>query len=658
MRGVEYMGKKLSFFRSRRTLIALFFILALIYIFTEQSASSQAPAELAAKINSDVNLEYVQKKAREVVKTGFNAGDGYEEVWIRDYNTFIELAMDVFDSRMIEEKLLPFFKLQGEDGSIPDGFIPRSKAKGGSYEYIFSDLAPEYAGHKNTVETDQETSLVQAVYKYVTKSGNTAFLDMKTGDKSVARRLELSMEFLMTHRRNSEYGLLWGATTVDWGDVQHCHPWGVFLTPDTKRSLDIYDNAMFIIALDNIMELLPNTCAKWSAIREDTAKNVMRHLWDNKRQKFIPHVYPEGSPFSPAFDESNIYYHGGTAVAIEAGLLSREQIKASLQKMIQNMHDAGAASIGITVYPPYPDGSFENPCMKPYQYQNGGDWTWFGGRMIQQLIRFGFIEEAYEQAAPMIRRVADNRGFYEWYSVKNEPMGAGTFKGSAGVLYKAAQMFDAWAAAGSAKGDALVLKSLLSAGRTPKYRLGDRVTSSLDERSLVLWLTNFSASHAGSLRTQGKIDGYTGQPHCTYVPDRTVEFDSKGTNAIYTTHGWSGQEETHRWTEGPKAGLSFVISDDMSGKDMLLRLKAHAYLGGGRTYQTVGVFANGQQVTAWKMKDLNWYEAVIPIKLLKDGVLNLEFTISDPTSPSDVGESRDTRKLGIAVRKLVIEAQK
>lgn len=34
-------------------------------------------------------------KALEIVKTGFNAGDGYGEVWIRDYNTFIELSAGV-----------------------------------------------------------------------------------------------------------------------------------------------------------------------------------------------------------------------------------------------------------------------------------------------------------------------------------------------------------------------------------------------------------------------------------------------------------------------------------------------------------------------------------------------------------------------------------
>ena len=80
--------------------------------------------------------------------------------------------------------------------------------------------------------------------------------------------------------------------------------------------------------------------------------------------------------------------------------------------------------------------------MYPYGYQNGGDWTWFGVRMIQQLAINGFAQEAYEQLQPMVKRVMDNDGFYEWYTVDNKPNGSGTFRGSAGVLYKAITLLE------------------------------------------------------------------------------------------------------------------------------------------------------------------------------------------------------------------------
>ncbi len=398
--------------------------------------------ELAKKIRNNEYFAFVKDKALEVVETGFNAGDGYGEVWIRDYNTFIELSSEVYEPQVLKENLLVFFRMQGDDGNIIDGFIPKEKAGEVGYDYRYSELEPRYAGHKNTVETDQESSLVQAVYKYIKATNDRSILHVKVGERTVAERLEWSMEFLMNHRHNEQYGLLWGATTADWGDVQPEHEWGVYLTEDSHYAIDIYDNAMFLIALDNMMELLPEKKEKWQPIRQQIAENCREHLWDEENQKFIPHVYLEDSPFPDDFNENKIYYHGGTAMTIKAGLLYKEEIKTSLQKMVENVKASGAASIGLTLYPPYPKGFFENESMVPYRYQNGGDWTWFGGRMIQALIKYGFLQEAYEQIQPMVKRVKENDGFYEWYTVDNEPRGSGTFRGSAGVLYKAIKMFE------------------------------------------------------------------------------------------------------------------------------------------------------------------------------------------------------------------------
>ena len=403
--------------------------------------------ELAKKIENDTNFKKVKEMALEVVKTGFNAGDGYGEVWIRDYNTFIELSAEVYPKEVLKENLLVFFRLQGDDGNIVDGFIPKSKAveSVGGYKYIYSDLEPDYCGHKNTVETDQEISLVQAVYKYVNKTGDREFLKQKVGGRSVGERMEDAMTFLLKHRWSDKYGLIWGATTADWGDVQHCHPWGVFLTEDTKYSIDIYDNAMFIIALNDLLKMMPESKKVWEPVKNNITHNTMKYLWDKENNKFIPHIYLDGSPFPADFDENRIFYFGGTAVAIEAGLLNKKQIKISLQKMLADVKAAGAASIGLTLYPPYPEGYFENKGMAPYSYQNGGDWTWFGARMIQQLVLHGFVGDAYVNIQPMTDRVVKNNGFYEWYTVDNKPKGSGTFRGSAGVLYKAIELLDDWA---------------------------------------------------------------------------------------------------------------------------------------------------------------------------------------------------------------------
>jgi len=411
------------------------------------STSRSTNANLAKTILADTNLQKVLEKGKGILRTGLNAGSGYGEVWIRDLNTFIELALDVTDQQVIRDALLTFFHFQGTDGNIIDGYIPTKQAKV-AYKYIVSDTRPQFKGHKNTVETDQETSLVQAVTKYVQKTGDRSILDEKINGKPVSERLAWAMSFLLQHRFNKEHGLIWGATTADWGDVQPEHSWGVELDENSHMTLDIYDNAMFIIAINSYLELLPKDAGEaktWRTVRTRLHNNVRTHLWDSARHKFRPHIYLKESPFSADFDEERIYYHGGTAMAIEAGLLSKDEILLTLNDMINNKQFSGAGSIGLTLYPPYPAGFFQNKGMGPFSYQNGGDWTWFGGRMIQQLIANGFIEQAYAELQPMVKRVIDNKGFFEWYTVTNEPKGSGTFRGSAGVLGKAIEMLQAWA---------------------------------------------------------------------------------------------------------------------------------------------------------------------------------------------------------------------
>ncbi len=122
-----------------------------------------------------------------------------------------------------------FFHFQGEGGDIIDGYMDIRKANLNDpegYRYRLSETCPQYAAHKNTVETDHETSLVQAVYQYVKKSQSTAYLQTVINGKTVEQRMDEALQYLMNEKFNKQYGLTTGATTADWGDVQSEHPWG------------------------------------------------------------------------------------------------------------------------------------------------------------------------------------------------------------------------------------------------------------------------------------------------------------------------------------------------------------------------------------------------------------------------------------------------
>jgi len=403
---------------------------------------------LAAQILADDHLTQVLAMARNLLKGGVNAGSGYKQTWIRDLNTFITIALEVNPPQLFRDTLLTFFKFQGPAGDIVDGYNVLDPAKVKT-AYRTTPLAPGSMAFKNTVEVDQESSLVQAVFKYVTATQDATILEETIAAITARDRLKQAMQYLLTERFDPQHGLIWSATRADWGDVQPETPRGVLFDASSHRSLSIYDNAMLILAINDYLELPGGEArdlAHWKTVRDSLKHNTRKHLWDAKNQKFIPHVYLDASPFPVDFDERAIFYHGGTAVAIEAGLLTRSEALHSLNHMDADVQAAHAATIGLTLYPAYPDGFFKNPQLtKPYTYQNGGDWTWFGGRMIQQLVRLGFIREAYRDLQPMVERVLRVGDFHEWWTPDNQPRGSSGFRGSAGVLGQAIQMLQAWA---------------------------------------------------------------------------------------------------------------------------------------------------------------------------------------------------------------------
>lgn len=402
------------------------------------TASCAQTAALKRTIAEDKLMAQVDSMAKALAATGFNAGSVYKEIWIRDFNTFIELSLEVMPRAEVREVLDTFIDFQAEDGNIPDAFVEVATADNLGYKYRFCKARPGMAAHKNTVETDQESSFVQAVAQYVAITGDYDYLKEVRAGKTVLEHLEDAMSYLRHEKWNDTYGLITGATTADWGDVQPEHGWGVEIDENTHYTIDIYDNAMFALALDELcmLEGGSDSAHRWLKLRDTLRQNIRTHLWDSRHQKFRPHIYLNGSPFPADFNEDEIYYHGGTAVAALAGILTKKEVAQANRRMLANMKSAGAQSIGLTLFPAYPDGFFANPMMGAYQYQNGGDWTWFGARWIEVLVRYGMIREAYDELKPMLQRTVDG-GFYEWYHLDGTPVGSGTYRGTAGVLYRA-----------------------------------------------------------------------------------------------------------------------------------------------------------------------------------------------------------------------------
>lgn len=404
--------------------------------------------KLARIILNDKSLGAVYDSAAVLLGKGFNAGDGYPQVWIRDFNTFIAISCKVYSRDSIRKNLLTFLKLQQPNGEIVDGYVFKGHVTWNDPNIYTATADTTHVGFKNTVETDQETSLIQAFSKYIALTGDRSILDELIDGKTARQRLEFSINYLLKNRYSKKYQLLTGATTQDWGDVQIEGGAVVDIDSNTHWAIDIYDNAMFVIALKDMAGFYGNTAygKNWVTLQHLTEKRIRQYLWDPAKNKYTPHLFTGSSPFPASFHENNICFHGGTAVAIEAGLLSKPEIKMVNQMMVNDVKLSGAPTIGLTLYPVYPEGIYKNStASKPYTYQNGGDWAWFGARMIRQLIKNGYVSEAYAELQPMITRTLRDQHFYEWYSRDNKPNGSSDFKGSAGELGSAIEELKAWA---------------------------------------------------------------------------------------------------------------------------------------------------------------------------------------------------------------------
>jgi hypothetical protein len=120
--------------------------------------------------------------------------------------------------------------------------------------------------------------------------------------------------------------------------------------------------------------------------------------------------------------------------------------------------------------------------------------------------------------------------------------------------------------------------------------------------------------------------------------------------------GWSLQEPNHRWTEGDCARLQFHLME-LGTKNIILRVECLGYLANGKLdHQSVEVLVNDHKVATWTVRQRAWYEAIVPNELVKNGDVNVNFLVSNPTSPFDANLSLDKRELGLGVLSLEIIA--
>jgi hypothetical protein len=74
---------------------------------------------------------------------------------------------------------------------------------------------------------------------------------------------------------------------------------------------------------------------------------------------------------------------------------------------------------------------------EPFEYQNGGQWDWFGGKLILAMFVNGAADAAAGELLAIAAKDATHGGLFEWDTPEGTGRGSSRFSGSAGSLARA-----------------------------------------------------------------------------------------------------------------------------------------------------------------------------------------------------------------------------
>jgi len=354
----------------------------------------------------------------------FTPGAEYSQVWLRDANTILPVSVLYYETPYLISWLEEHLFYQNEDGSLQDWI----DAGGG-------------AG-RNTTETDQESSAVQAAHRIFSILGPD-WLKKMIGEQEIIHRLERALRFVLENRFDRSHGLITGAHTADWGDVDMVDPdeQAVVIDNRTRWTLDIYDQSMFYAASLRLSEMLlaageEQRASSWKIQAESIRQNADKRLWNEEEGFYKIHLHLEN--WEHGFDEDNMLAMGGNAMAILSGMAGRQKAASIIGNALERQKTFQVSTISGTLLPPYPENVFLHPLLdSPFEYQNGGQWDWFGGRLVLAMFREGFSNRAREKLIEIAAKNGINRCLYEWDDRMGTGRGSEDYSGSAGSLGQA-----------------------------------------------------------------------------------------------------------------------------------------------------------------------------------------------------------------------------
>jgi len=360
---------------------------------------------------------------------GFSPGSDYHQIWLRDANTIIPASRYFYSRDYLISWLEEHLFFQKESGSLEDWFDSTGNTD------------------KNTTETDQEASAVQSAYQICRLIGKN-WLNKNINGKPIIKRLDAALDFVLHTRLAAEYGLLKGAHTIDWGDVDiiDSDEKAVYTDERTHWTSDIYDQSMFFHACMQLAEMWDmlekkQNAEKWIQTAHSIGSAADQWLWNDPKGFYRVHIHLDD--FKHSFDEDELFALGGNTQAILSGLAGPEKAQRIINAARERQKALGISTISGTLLPPYPENTFTHPLLdEPFEYQNGAQWDWFGARLVYAMYENGFSPLAREKMIEIIQKNLSNLGFFEWDDPNGTGRGSDYFTGSAGMMSLA--LFDGY----------------------------------------------------------------------------------------------------------------------------------------------------------------------------------------------------------------------
>ncbi|MEW5961263.1 MAG: trehalase family glycosidase, partial [Chloroflexota bacterium] len=328
---------------------------------------------------------------------GFRPGKVYPEMYVRDIAWGMETAQYYYPDEYLREPIEAYLRRQYTANSRSlDGDFGVAAGAGA----IGGIITPAGRSNKQTITTDEETSLIHAAYLYYNMAYDTDWLQQPINGLPLIERLNLAADWLYAKRLDRGSQLLWRGHTTDWGDVKFEKGPGYtdYNPAQDHLTASIYDQALAYMALVELAKMnaaVGNTARtdQWQRQAEALKAQTNTRLWQPDRGFYLTHLHV--TPLEHNFDESAMVSISN-ALAVYAGLTDFRQSQAIFQSLEAARLAVDAKKPGLSLYPYYPNQwpnlFFDYQGMGYGHYQNGGIWDWWGGVQIKAEFANGFAE--------------------------------------------------------------------------------------------------------------------------------------------------------------------------------------------------------------------------------------------------------------------------